>query len=78
MPAPATIVPMPIPVANAPVVAKAAKPPDINAGIATILKPIAVIKLLSEATPPIVNPIPTKAVKPKTQANTGKHPLGSE
>ena len=51
--------------------------PLIYAGMATIVKPIAVITLLSDATPPIVNPIPTNAVNPRIQASTGKHPLGS-
>ena len=77
VPTPATIAPAPIHVANVPVVAKAANPPEINAGIATIVNQIAVIVLLSLATPPIVNHIPIKIVKPRIQTNTGKHPLGS-
>ena len=51
--------------------------PLINAGKVTIVKPIPVITLLSDATPPIINPIPTNAVNPRIQANIGKHPLGS-
>ena len=74
-----TVTPPTTPVKVAPPIPVAiAIPPLINAGTATIDNPIAVITLLSEATPPIVNPIPTNAVKPRIHARIGKLPSPSE
>ena len=74
----AMVIPPTTPVNVAPPIPAAmAKPPLISAGTATIDNPIAVIALLSEATPPIVSPNPTAAI-PHKIANTGKCPDPSE